>query len=784
MSEFSSSFGGTPVSGSIRSTPVVSSNVSSNSAGSVASFSTGSSINATVISSQGQSYLLRLHNQAQNSRNPSATSTLNIKTDVPLKQGDEVQLRVVNNNSGSPQLKIAMVNGQAVTKSNTDVISNISSAKSQQNQQGGSSSGNENLSGNLDSKSNNQNRLNTSAQNNAADKLSGVNNNNPGNAKASSDNAYILSLSGKSAEELGNGKANNQALLANTKATANTSYSHLKHLSSGKIAGGGVLPVENSGTANISQLANVTKITLPLTLNAQITNHNAFSHHANIPLGIATNIESQANNFSGILANFPANAGFSANLVQVITNEGVSYGNIANNISQRNGIIIGQIIGIDNAGGVQLQSGQSLITIRNNQLSSFLQTSNQSLYINDILLSGSANGALKSSLNGGWLIVSSDELSMLQQSLRQGAIATQAANQLATQNHMTVASATNSDSSILASQQSSANANIATQANSNVNLPLPLALSSNWSSMAELLTNLQNNNLLSLIFGNNSGGNISPNTGNTQNSMPQFNDNLIILPPSATINNQIISSPVQSSNLLSSNDKLLLALLPNLAGQISHVANSNNISSSLINIIGAERLRRMMSDNKKLILLRGIQAELDGLAEWQSSLREASPSYANQNSWQSYFMPSWNGEEAKLIYMLVKNHSYSYSDYNDSDSGANYENNNQEIRFVLGCSLSKLGAIQLDGLMQGEQQKLLLVIRSEQEILDEDKSNIGEIFMLNNEMTGLEGNVRFEVSKIDDFFWPEKNPHRNNASSGINDNIDNSELPDHPDIKV
>jgi hypothetical protein len=69
-----------------------------------------------------------------------------------------------------------------------------------------------------------------------------------------------------------------------------------------------------------------------------------------------------------------------------------------------------------------------------------------------------------------------------------------------------------------------------------------------------------------------------------------------------------------------------------------------------------------------------------------------------------------------------------------------------ETRFVLDVGLSRLGRIQLDGLIGERDKRLDLIIRSQQPLPGAMRNDIRDIFINAGEITGMKGGLSFQAA--------------------------------------
>ncbi len=105
--------------------------------------------------------------------------------------------------------------------------------------------------------------------------------------------------------------------------------------------------------------------------------------------------------------------------------------------------------------------------------------------------------------------------------------------------------------------------------------------------------------------------------------------------------------------------------------------------------------------------------------------------------WHLYFIPLWDGDQAHQIRLFVR-HGPHDEDGQDDDS------EDDSTRFVLEVELSRVGDLQLDGLVRG--RRFDLILRTRTAMPETMRRDITQIFNNANETTGYKGNIGFQAS--------------------------------------
>ena len=83
----------------------------------------------------------------------------------------------------------------------------------------------------------------------------------------------------------------------------------------------------------------------------------------------------------------------------------------------------------------------------------------------------------------------------------------------------------------------------------------------------------------------------------------------------------------------------------------------------------------------------------------------------------------------------------------DDGDEKNKKGSSQGLRFLLDLDLSRLGELQLDGMVHEEAKTFDLVLRSHETLDDEIRRDLTGLFATANEAVGLKGGLTFQVTK-------------------------------------
>lgn len=116
-----------------------------------------------------------------------------------------------------------------------------------------------------------------------------------------------------------------------------------------------------------------------------------------------------------------------------------------------------------------------------------------------------------------------------------------------------------------------------------------------------------------------------------------------------------------------------------------------------------------------------------------------------QGDWRLALIPLWNGEELDQLRLFWRH----------GGGGEGGEDDGEETRFVLDVELSRLGHLQIDGLVKAKRHHLDLIVRSDQPLPQDMRAEIAEIFDAARDTAGLGGQVGFQAKPANFIAVPE-----------------------------
>jgi hypothetical protein len=109
------------------------------------------------------------------------------------------------------------------------------------------------------------------------------------------------------------------------------------------------------------------------------------------------------------------------------------------------------------------------------------------------------------------------------------------------------------------------------------------------------------------------------------------------------------------------------------------------------------------------------------------------------NDWRITQVPLFTGAEVELIRLWTRRHDDPSDDDDDN-------RRSQDQRFVVDVSLSRLGRLQLDGLVRDAGRRLDLIVRTESPLAPAMRDHIRGLFGNAGALTGLTGGVGFQAA--------------------------------------
>lgn len=128
----------------------------------------------------------------------------------------------------------------------------------------------------------------------------------------------------------------------------------------------------------------------------------------------------------------------------------------------------------------------------------------------------------------------------------------------------------------------------------------------------------------------------------------------------------------------------------------------------------------------------GLLARMTGDFQVMAKLAEE----PQAGDWRLALIPVWTGEELEQA-RLYWRHGGGSQEGGEGDPG-------EETRFVLDVDMSRLGHVQIDGLVKAKRQHMDLIMRTDRPLPDGMRADIAGIVMEAKETVGLGGTVAFQ----------------------------------------
>lgn len=173
-------------------------------------------------------------------------------------------------------------------------------------------------------------------------------------------------------------------------------------------------------------------------------------------------------------------------------------------------------------------------------------------------------------------------------------------------------------------------------------------------------------------------------------------------------------------------------LAANLAGYIGAVRQGD-----VKGWLGERNIETIERKGGKELLGR-IEKEFGELAEVSQRPRATS-----SGTWTSYVVPMMNGQHIEPIQLNVRN-TPSEVDKDGGQGGNSGKGGGQ--RFVVDLNLSRLGPMQIDGLVRGAEKKIDFIFRTQQALPSQMRYDLNRIVDSLAQASGLIGSIVFQAS--------------------------------------
>ncbi|MEK9673844.1 MAG: hypothetical protein VW268_15295 [Rhodospirillaceae bacterium] len=179
---------------------------------------------------------------------------------------------------------------------------------------------------------------------------------------------------------------------------------------------------------------------------------------------------------------------------------------------------------------------------------------------------------------------------------------------------------------------------------------------------------------------------------------------------------------------------------PNAALQITQTALPRpdaNLAANIMFFLAALRggdLRSWLGDQPMRVLQRVNPGLLNRLRDDMGRISSVAED-PGSGDWRTVMVPFHNGQSLDQVRLLIRN----------QDTDEDDEEDNTGTRFVVDVSLSRLGHIQLDGLVNTNRRRLDMVVRSDPRLPPDMQNDIRRLYDGAREITGFRGGVGFQA---------------------------------------
>ena len=179
---------------------------------------------------------------------------------------------------------------------------------------------------------------------------------------------------------------------------------------------------------------------------------------------------------------------------------------------------------------------------------------------------------------------------------------------------------------------------------------------------------------------------------------------------------------------------------PNAAQHLLHTAlprPDGNMTANILFFLSAVRggdLRSWLGDSPTRVLQRINPSLLNRIREDMGQLSRLADE-PTASDWRTFMIPFLNGSQLEQIRLFTRPQP------EDEDN----EVTGPGTRFIVDVTLSKLGHIQLDGLVDQAHRRLDMVVRSDSHLPPDMRNDIRHLYEQSGEITGYRGGVGFQA---------------------------------------
>jgi hypothetical protein len=179
---------------------------------------------------------------------------------------------------------------------------------------------------------------------------------------------------------------------------------------------------------------------------------------------------------------------------------------------------------------------------------------------------------------------------------------------------------------------------------------------------------------------------------------------------------------------------------PNTAQHLLHAVlprPDGNMTANIMFFLSAVRggdVRAWLGDNTVRVLQRVNPGLMGRMREDMGQLSRLADE-PSTGDWRIFMIPFMNGEQLEQIRLFTRAQA---EDDDDAEHGPG-------TRFVIDVTLSKLGHIQLDGLVDTAHRRMDMVVRSDTHLPPDMRNDIRHLYEMSGDITGFRGGVGFQA---------------------------------------
>lgn len=193
-----------------------------------------------------------------------------------------------------------------------------------------------------------------------------------------------------------------------------------------------------------------------------------------------------------------------------------------------------------------------------------------------------------------------------------------------------------------------------------------------------------------------------------------------------------ISDPAGAQQILAALPSLSPRLAANLSAYIGAVRQGD-----VKNWLGEKTIDAIERKGGRDLVKR-LESEFKELAEIP-----ARPRATSSGNWSSYVIPMMSGQQIEPVQLNVRN---TPQEVDDGEGKGGGQGKGGGTRFVIDLELSRLGPMQIDGLMRGPEKKIDFIVRTTAALPNEMRFDLNRIVDSMAQASGLIGSIVFQAN--------------------------------------